>query len=283
MNNTTTLLLGLSLAIIMLGMGLSLVIDDFKRILTNPKAVIGGLILQLLVLPLIAFGLAYAFNLSSFLAVGLIILAACPGGPTSNLITHLAKGDTALSITLTAINSFVTILTIPFIINLGMEVFLPLDKEVLLNIPETIKKIMIVSIFPIILGMILRKYIPSLAAKVEKPVKIASAVILVVLIVGIIVKERTNIMEYFAQAGLVALALNVISMGLGFVGARLMKLDESQATSISIETGIQNGTMAITIAVGILGRTDLSIVAGVYSLIMFFTAGTIVCFFRKKG
>lgn len=283
MNNTTTLLLGLSLAIIMLGMGLSLVVNDFKRLFTNPRAVIGGLVLQLLVLPLIAFALSYLFNLSSFLAVGLIILASCPGGPTSNLITHLAKGDTALSVTLTAISSFVTIFTIPIIINLGMETFLPLGTEVLLDVPETIKKILIVSIVPIIIGMTLRRYIPSLVTKVEKPVKIASGIILVVLIVGIIVKERTNIVEYFAQAGLVALALNVVSMALGFLGAKLLRLDSKQATSISIETGIQNGTMAITIAIGILGRTDLSIVAGVYSLIMFLTSGVVVYLFGKHN
>ncbi len=283
MNENTTILLGLALAIVMLGMGLSLVLDDFKRILTKPKAIIAGLFLQLLVLPLIAFGLAFVFSLSPFLAVGLIILSACPGGPTSNLITHLAKGDTALSVTLTAISSFVTILTIPFIINIGMEVFLPLNTAVLLDVPETIKKIMIVSVVPIILGMVLRKYFPTIVHKAEKPVKIASAVILMILIIGIVVKERVNIVEYFAQAGLVALALNVISMGVGFIGSRILKLNKKQALSISIETGIQNGTMAITIAIGILHRTDLSIVAGVYSLIMFFTSAAVVYFFGRRN
>ncbi|KXX70735.1 bile acid:sodium symporter family protein [Flammeovirga sp. SJP92] len=283
MNQTSTLLLGIALAIIMLGMGLSLVPDDFKRILKKPWAVLIGLVLQIVCLPIIAFGIAYYLALPSFIALGLIILAACPGGPTSNLITHLANGDTALSVTLTAVSSFATIITIPFVINLGSSFFLSQDQTILLDVPDTIKKIMIVSIIPIILGMSIRKFLPGFAQKMAKPTRIASAVILIVMIVGIVVKERNNVVAYFAQAGMATLLLNVFTMGLGYGIARLAQLKSAQATSIAIETGIQNGTMAITIAIGIMGRVDLSIAAGVYSLIMFFTSGAIIFIFSKKN
>ena len=269
--------------IIMLGMGLSLVVDDFKRIVQRPVAVIGGLVLQLVVLPLIAFGIAYILHLPDFIAVGLIILAACPGGATSNLITHLAKGDTALSVTLTALSSFITIVSIPVVINIGLETFLGSGNTIQLDVADTIKKILLVSIIPIVLGMALRRFFPLLATKAEKPVRIASAILLFVIIIGIVVKEKENIITYFAQAGIAALLLNVLSMAVGFGGAKLLKLNTAQATSISIETGIQNGTMAIAIAVGILHRSDFSIAAGVYSLIMFFTGGFIVFLMNTRN
>lgn len=283
MNETSTLILGLALAVIMLGMGLSLVPDDFKRVIKKPLAVLIGLTLQIVFLPLIAFGIAYYLALPSFIALGLIILSACPGGPTSNLITHLANGDTALSVTLTAVSSFVTIITIPFVINLGSAFFLSADQTILLDVPETIKKIMIVSIIPIVLGMSIRNYFPNFAHKMGKPTRVASAVILLVMIIGIVVKERENVATYFAQAGIATLLLNVVTMGFGYMVAKLSKLKTPQATSIAIETGIQNGTMAITIAIGIMGRVDLSIAAGVYSLIMFFTSGAVIFLFSRKN
>jgi BASS family bile acid:Na+ symporter len=267
----------------MLGMGLSLTLKDFKRVAEKPLAISMGLILQLVVLPAIAFGIAYLLKLPDFIAVGLIILAACPGGPTSNLITHLAKGDTALSVSLTAVSSYVTILSIPFVINLGADVFMTESQQVNLDIGETIKNILVVSIVPVIIGMTINRYASAFAKKMDKPVKIASAVILIVLIVGIVVKERSNFADYFAQAGLATLLLNVISMAAGFGAAKLAKLNNRQATSLSVETGIQNGTMAITIAVGILGRADLSISAAVYSLIMFFTSGFVIFMMNKKN
>lgn len=283
MNEKSTLFLGLALMIIMLGMGLSLMVDDFKRIVQRPVAVIGGLVLQLVVLPLIAFGIAYILHLPDFIAVGLIILAACPGGATSNLITHLAKGDTALSVTLTALSSFITIVSIPVVINIGLETFLGSGNTIQLDVADTIKKILLVSIIPVVLGMALRRFFPLLATKAEKPVRIASAILLFVIIIGIVVKEKENIITYFAQAGIAALLLNVLSMAVGFGGAKLLKLNTAQATSISIETGIQNGTMAIAIAVGILHRSDFSIAAGVYSLIMFFTGGLIVFLMNRRN
>lgn len=283
MDNQATVFLGLALAIIMLGMGLSLTINDFKEIFKKPAPIFGGLILQLIILPLIAFGLAKTLDIPDFIAVGLIILAACPGGPTSNLIAHLAKGDTALSVSLTALSSFITILTIPFIINIGLDYFMGAEAAIKLDVVDTIKKILIVSVVPVILGMVIRNYAPKIAARSEKVVKIASAIILAVLILGIVIKEKENMAEYFAKAGFAALLLNVISMAAGFFGAMIMKLNHRQATSIAIETGIQNGTMAITIAIGILKQTELSIAPAVYSLVMFFTAGAFILLMARKN
>jgi BASS family bile acid:Na+ symporter len=276
MDKASTIVLASSLIIIMLGMGLSLVIDDFKRIIVYPKAILVGLVNQLILLPLIGFGIAVGFPLTPEIAIGIMILAACPGGPTSNLIAHLAKGDTALSVTLTALSSFITILTIPFIINFALEHFLEKGEMIQLDVMDSIKNIFIIIIIPIIIGMLIRKYAPGFSRKMEKPVRIASAIVLALVIIGIVVKEKENFVSYFQQAGIVALLLNVGSMVVGYFSARLFRIKDKQALSISIESGIQNGTLAITIAVVLLGSTEFAIAPAIYSLIMFFTGGVVI-------
>jgi BASS family bile acid:Na+ symporter len=260
----------------MLGMGLSLVIDDFKRIIVYPKAILVGLVNQLILLPLIGFGIAVGFPLTPEIAIGIMILAACPGGPTSNLITHLAKGDTALSVTLTALSSFITILTIPFIVNFALEHFLEKGEMIQLDVMDSIKNIFVIIIIPIIIGMLIRKYAPGFSNKMEKPVRIASAIVLALVIIGIVIKEKENFASYFQQAGIVALLLNVSTMVIGYFSARLFRIKDKQALSISIESGIQNGTLAITVAVVLLGSTEFAIAPAIYSLLMFFTGGVVI-------
>jgi len=276
MDKASTIVLASSLIIIMLGMGLSLVIDDFKRIIVYPKAIFVGLVNQLIFLPLIGFGIVVAFPLAPEIAIGIMILAACPGGPTSNLIAHLAKGDTALSVTLTALSSFITILTIPFIVNFALEHFLEQGEMIQLDVMDSIKNIFIIIIIPIIIGMLIRKYAPGFSNKMEKPVRIASAIVLALVIIGIVVKEKENFVSYFQQAGIVALLLNVSSMVVGYISARLFRITDKQALSISIESGIQNGTLAITIAVVLLGSTEFAIAPAISSLLMFFTGGVVI-------
>ncbi|MEQ9230094.1 MAG: bile acid:sodium symporter, partial [Cyclobacteriaceae bacterium] len=167
----TTIVLAVSLIIIMFGMGHSLTTDDFKRVFVEPKAILIGLINQLVILPLIGFLLISIFSVRAEIAIGLIILAACPGGPTSNLITHLAKGDTALSVSLTAISSFVTLLTIPFIINLGLRTVLGSSTEIQLDVVQTIAQVLVVVVIPVILGMLIRAKKEAFAHKMEKPVR----------------------------------------------------------------------------------------------------------------
>ncbi len=276
MDKASTIILMISLIIIMLGMGLSLVIDDFKRIFVYPKAIFVGLVNQLIILPLIGFGIVIAFPLAPEIAIGIMILAACPGGPTSNLIAHLAKGDTALSVTLTALSSFVTILTIPFIVNFALIRFLDKGQMVQLDIARTIAQIFIIIIIPVSIGMFIRRYNEKFALIMARPVRIASGFVIALVIIGIVIKERENFVSYFQQAGLVALALNVATMIVGYFSARLFRIKDKQALSIAIESGIQNGTLAISIAVILLGSTEFSIAPAIYSLLMFFSGGVVI-------
>ncbi len=282
-NVLTEIFLPVALAIIMLGMGLSLVVGDFKRILLYPKAVSIGLINQLIILPIVGFSLAALFPLKPELAVGLIILAACPGGVTSNLISHISKGDTALSITLTAISSLLTILTIPFIINIGLENFMEAGKEIQLDVPKTIKTIVAITIIPVSIGMLIKAKASSFAEKMDKPVKIASTIFLALIIIGAVMKEKENILSFFQQVGLVALSLNVLTMLIGFYSAKIFKLNMAQSISVSIESGIQNGTLAIFIALSILGNSEMSITPAIYSLIMFGTGGFMMYYFGRRN
>lgn len=270
-NLLTTVFLPIALGIIMLGMGMALTIDDFKRIFVLPKAVITGLTLQLLLLPITGWLIASVSGLPGELAVGLMLLAICPGGATSNLITHLAKGDVALSITLTAITSCVTVLSIPFLLNVSMHHFLGAGQIIELNIPQTILQIFLITVLPVTLGMILNAKKPELSRKFEKTVKILSGIFLVLIIAGAIVRERQNIIPYFIKVGPASLALNLITMALGYLGATLMKVTQSQRTSITIEVGIQNGTLGIAIASTILNNPAMAVPSAIYSLIMFAT------------
>jgi len=276
MNNTATLVLALALIFTMWGMGLALVIDDFKRVIKFPKAILIGLLNQLVLLPLMAFSLLYLIPASPEIAIGIVILSACPGGPTSNLMSMLAKADVALSVTLTAITSVVTIFTIPFIVNIGLEQFTGAGSVVQLNVPKTIGTMLIIVIIPMIVGMVIRRYSSDFAKKMDRPVRICSVALLVLIIVGIIIQERTNIINYFANAGLLALLLNVSTMTAGFATAKLLKLDKKQATTISLESGIQNATMALAVAGTLLGNAAYGIAPAVYGLLMYMTGGALV-------
>ncbi len=276
MDKASTIVLASSLIIIMLGMGLSLVVDDFKRIIVYPKAILVGLVNQLIFLPLIGFGIIFVFPLAPEIAIGIMILAACPGGPTSNLIAHLAKGDTALSVTLTAFSSFITILTIPFIVNFALKHFLEKGEMIRLDVMDSIRNIFVIIIIPIVIGMLIRRYAPDFSKKMGKPVRFASAIVLALVIIGIVIKEKENFVSYFQQAGIVALLLNVISMAVGYLSSRLFRITDRRAISISIESGIQNGTLAITIAVVLLGSTEFAIAPAIYSQLMFFTGGVVI-------
>jgi len=283
MDSLSTIILAGALVIIMLGMGLSLQTTDFKRIFLYPKAIFVGLTNQLIILPLVGLGIALVFPMQPEIAIGIMILAACPGGPTSNLISHLAKADLALSVTLTALSSLITILTIPFIVNFAMEKFLGAGEFIELNVLSTIAQIFIIVVIPIVIGMLVRKFRPLFADKMGKPVRIASGVVLGLIIIGLVVKERANFVVYFEQAGIATLLLNVITMGVGYFSAKLFGLKSKASRSIAIESGIQNGTLAITIAVVLLENTTFAIAPAVYSLLMFVTGGVLIYWFNKQG
>lgn len=274
-----------ALAIIMLGLGLSLVLGDFRRIFTYPKAVLVGLLNQLVILPLIGFGLIHFWDLSPVYAVGVILIAACPGGPTSNLLTFLAKGDAALSISLTAFSSLITIITIPFIVNLAMEHQFGEGGYIALPVLQTILQIMVITIIPVSIGMFIKAKAPKTALRFEKSVKIASAVLLTVIILGAILKQKEEIIPAFKELGVVVLLLNIITLALGFLVAKVFGLGFRQASTISIESGIQNGTLAIAIAAGatLLNNPQMAIPPAVYSILMFFTGGFVAWLFARKN
>lgn len=266
----------------MLGMGLSLTIQDFKNIAKQPKALGAGLVNQLILLPIVGFGIATLLNLPPIIAVGVMILSACPGGATSNLITHLAKGDIALSISLTAAASLVTILSIPFITGFALSHFSGLEQTVEINKLSMISQLFMIVIIPVSIGMLIRAKKTSFAIRMDRPVRIASGLLLLVVIIGIIIKERNNIVPYFIQSGTAVILLNVITLFLGWLAYKVMKLSNKQGLSIMIESGIQNSALAMTIATITIGNTSYGIAAAIYTLVMYASAFLMIMYGRKR-
>ncbi len=265
----TTVLLPLALALVMFGLGLSLTVGDFARVGRQPRAVVIALVLQLLVLPAICFGLVLAFDLPPLLAVGLLLLAASPGGTTANLFSHLFRGDVALNITLTAVNSLVAVVTLPVITNLAIDWFDPADGGSLgLQFGKTLQVFAVVLV-PVLLGMLVRQRATAFADRMDKPVRIASAAVLALVILGTIVAERENITGYVSDVGLPALLFCLASLSLGFVVPRALGVVRRQAIASAFEIGVHNGTLAIAIAISVLGSVELAVPAAVYSVIMF--------------
>jgi BASS family bile acid:Na+ symporter len=279
----TTTILPLSLFIIMIGMGLSLTPADFGRVVRYPRAVLLGLTNQLLLLPLVGWTLTYCFDLSPALMVGMILLAACPGGATSNLITHVARGDIALSVTLTAITSVVTVFTIPLLLSVALSYFLGQSQEIELPLLETMGKIFGITALPVSLGMWIRARRATFADRMERPVRIASTIIFVLIIAGIVVSNWTLLIDSLRVLGPATFALNLLTMGLGYGMGRFFGLDFPQTISITIESGIQNGTLAIVVASSILFRPELSLPAVVYSIFMFLSGGLLMWWWGRRA
>jgi BASS family bile acid:Na+ symporter len=248
MDSGAKIFLIISLFIIMMGMGLSLTSADFKRVLRFPKAVFVGLLNQIILLPVIAYGLTQLFDVSNEIAIGVLILSACPGGPTSNLVTHLAKGDTALSVTLTAVNSIVTIITIPIIVNFALGEFTSSGEEVVSPVGSIVGALLVIIALPLTIGMVIKNKKPETARKMDTPVRIASTAIIVLVILGIVIKERAQLVERVSESFAIVFTLNVVTMLLGFLTARIAKLNFKQALAICLESGNQNGTLAIQIS-----------------------------------
>ncbi|MEH6346923.1 MAG: bile acid:sodium symporter family protein [Bermanella sp.] len=272
-----------ALFIIMLGMGLSLKLSDFKLVASKPKAVALGLLAQMLMLPAMAYIIVLALDLQGALAMGLLILALCPGGTTSNLYTYLAKGDIALSVTLTSVVSLLAPFIVPFMIVIFMGLVMGEGQQIELPILKTIIQLVIITIIPIALGMIINHYKPRFSAQAENPVKIFSVLFLLLIVIGIVAKNINHMADYFSQAGVAALVLNVSCMVVGYAIAKFAKLNEAQSKAISIEVGFQNGTLAIVIALTLLQNTEMAIAATCYSLIMFVTGAIFAWILNRKS
>ena len=275
--------LPISLAIIMFGMGLSLVTDDFVRLFAYPKAVLVGLCNQLLFLPLIGFAIIVLFDLNPTMAIGVMILSLCPGGPTSNLISQVSRGNIGLSVTLTALASLITVFTIPILLSKAITYFTG-DIDVVIQLPilETMLQILMITIIPISIGMIIRKRREAFALSMEKPMRTASTVLFVIIFLIIIIANKDNLTQAMKEVGLPTLLLNLSTMGLGFVSAKLFGITGKSQISITIESGIQNGTLAFVIATTILNNFEMGLPTGAYSIWMFITGGFLMLRFGNK-
>jgi len=271
-----------SLFIIMLGMGLSLRPVDFKMVMVRPKAMALGLIAQMVMLPLLAYLIVVLLGMEGAVAVGLMILALCPGGTTSNLYTYLARGDVALSVSLTSVVSLIAPFTVPVLIIFFMDLIMGQEKAIELPVVKTIIQLIVITIIPISIGMLIRHYKPQVSERAEKPVKIFSMVFLFIIVAGIVAKNISQMGEVFAQAGLATLILNISCMAMGYFIAKAAQLNEGQSKAIGVEVGFQNGTLAILIALTLLENTEMAIAATCYSLIMFVTGAGFAWLLHKK-
>ncbi|MGN6111156.1 MAG: bile acid:sodium symporter family protein [Kofleriaceae bacterium] len=283
-NVITAVLLPVALGVIMLGLGLSLGLADFRRIVLYPRAAIVGLGCQMLILPAACLGIAHLFDLPPELAVGLMLLSASPGGATANLFSHLAKGDVALNITLTAVNSVLSLVTLPLIVNFSLEHFLGAGRSIPLQFDKILQVVAIVLV-PVAIGMAIRARRPAMADRLDRPVRIVSALFLLLVIGSAVANERDHIGSYFQQVGLAALAFNIASMSVGYFVPLVARVERRQAIAIGMEIGIHNGTLAIAIASSpsLLNNSTMAVPPAIYSLIMFFTAAAFGAFVARRG
>lgn len=283
----TSVLLPLALAVVMFGLGLSLTVADFARVRREPRAAFIALVLQLVVLPAACFGLVELFGLDPLAAVGMMLLAASPGGTTANLFSHLFRGDVALNITLTAVNSVIAAFSLPLVVGIAIDHFDPagLNDGVGLQLGKVLQVFAIVLV-PVVLGMLTRNRSEGFADRMDRPVRIASVIVLAGVIVGTIVSERDNVVDYFADLGPVAVVFCVLSLLVGYAVPRALGVEERQAVSCGFEIGVHNGTLAIAVAISVLDSVPLAIPAAVYSVVMFplaALAGVLVSRFTDRG
>ncbi len=284
-----TLLFPIALAIVMFGMGLSLVVDDFKRILVYPKAVALGLVGQLVLVPAAGFTVASIFHFSTpEFAVGLVVVAVCVGGSNSTLLNLLARGDVPLSITLSAFTNTLSVFTIPFIVNLALVRFMGSGQVIQLPVLETITLLLLITIAPLAIGMALNALFPQLTGRTERPVKIMSAILLLIVIVGALINTADIIWQGLLEVGLPVITLDIALMLMGYGLARVLRLSEAQRICIGIEFGIQNGILAVTIASSplLLNNPTMTLTPIIYSLLMLvlgFGFGMVVNLLRKRS
>ncbi|WP_242915119.1 bile acid:sodium symporter family protein [Brevundimonas pishanensis] len=260
--------LPIALGIIMFGLGLDLTPADFARVAKRPKAAAVALGCQLIVLPIVCFGLCLAFRLPPLMAVGMMLLAASPGGTVANLYSHLFRGDVALNISLTAINSVIAVFTLPIIVNLSVAYFQPGDMQVGLQFKKTVEVFMIVLV-PVMIGMAVRHLAPRFAKAMDKPVRLGSILILTVVIIGAAMSGREALMANLASLVGIVVAFCLLSLSLGFIIPRLLKIERPQAVASSFEVGLHNATLAIVIAQSVLQSAEMTLPAAIYGVLMF--------------
>jgi bile acid:Na+ symporter, BASS family len=272
-----------ALAIIMFGLGLSLAVDDFRRIGRQPKAVLIALGAQVLLLPALCFALVKLFDLDPVLAVGMMLLAASPGGTTANLFSHLFRGDVALNISLTAVNSVLAVVTLPLVVNAALGHFEPGGyDDVGLQLGKTLQVFAVVLV-PVVIGMLVHRSSPEFAARADKPVRVASAILLVLVIAGALLAEKENLGEYIGDVGLITVLFCACSLTIGYLAPRLAAINERQSVATAFEVGIHNSTLAIAVAVNVLDDDAFAVPAAVYGIAMFPLAAAAGLVFRRMS
>jgi len=275
------ILLPLSLAFIMFTLGVGLTVEDFRRIAAQPKAFLTGAVLQFISLPIIAIALVAFLPVSDVVKVGIVLLAACPGGTTSNLLTHMARGDVALSVSLTALTSLASVFTVPLVLIIALALFLGPDAPEV-GLVTTGVVIFALTVIPVGLGMGLRKLAPGVAAGLERNSRFLSAIVFTAVVVASIISEGlAETLRRLTEAGAVSLALNILAMGVAFAVSSWMAFKMRQRIALTLECGLQNATLAIVVAGSLLGDIDYAMPAAIYGLMMFATAGVFILWARR--
>lgn len=278
MGSVAEIILPLALAFMMFTLGLGLGVSDFTRVIARPRDILIGLCLQIGLLPVVGLVLIAVWPLSPEIAIGVMLIAVAPGGVTSNYLTALARGDIALSVSMTAVTSILSVITIPLILSYVIADGLPEG----VSFTKTALSIFVIVTLPVMLGMAFRKFAQTAVEKLERSAHVISTVLLVLVLVGAVVQQRENVVSYFAEAGAVTFALNVIMMGLAFSIAKTLGTGPKQQISMCMECGLQNGTLAIAIGVMLFGGGAYLIPAATYSLIMFATSLVFLAIARTK-
>jgi bile acid:Na+ symporter, BASS family len=274
------ILLPLALAFIMLALGVGLTPADFRRIFAAPKAFMAGAALQFISLPLLAILIVALIPAPPVLKVGIVLLAACPGGTTSNLLTHMARGDVALSISLTALTSLLSMVTVPVVLMIALALFMgPEAPQV--GLVTTGLLIFLLTVVPVGIGMGLRRIAPGFALALERRSRFLSGLVFVAVVLATVISEGASIVTSFIEAGIVSLILNVAAMSVAFAAASLLALRMRQRIALTLECGLQNATLAIVVASTMLGDIAYAVPAAVYGLLMFATAGLFILWARR--
>jgi len=277
--------LPVALFIIMMGMGLTLTLRDFRNVLVYPRAMLLGCVAQILVLPALAFLMVYPLQLSPAVAVGLVVIAACPGGTTSNVFTFLAKGNLPLSIMVTVIASFITIFTIPVFTNFAIDLYMTRDLEAPLHLPvlETIGMLFAVILLPTMLGMAIRAAKPALADQAERMVAVFGIAVLAALVAIIVWDTRGRILDLIMTAGVAAVALIMLGIALGFASGRLGRLTHADALTLAVELGNKNGTIGLMVTLTLLDTLEMAYPSAVHGVMMYAFGGWLIHYGRKKA
>jgi BASS family bile acid:Na+ symporter len=272
-NDTVVMLFPIVVGIIMLGLGLTLTLDDFRRVVSYPKAMVVCLVCQMVVMPAICLGLVLLFGLRPELAIGLMLLAASPGGSTASLYSHLFKGDLALNLSLTAVNSVLAVFTLPVIVNLSVAGFMGSDTTIGLQFDKVLQVFAVVLV-PIAIGMAVRSRFTAFADRMQRPVKILSVVVLVMMIVSVIAGLGSEVVDILGEIIVAVVAFNLLSMTVGYFVPRLCHVGERASIASAFEIGLHNATLSITIGMSpsLLGNTEMAMPSVTYGFVMFFTA-----------